>query len=255
MSSVQAIDFQQGLTSAWSSVATFVPKLIAFIAILVVGWFIAKAVATVVGKLLTKVGLDRAVQKAGINEMLAQTNFTATGILTKLVYYAVLLLALQFAFGVWGPNPVSDMFAGVVAWLPKAFIALLIIVVGGAIARAVKDVVLSMFGGLSYGKTLATVVSIFIWGIVIIAALSQAGIATTVTGPVLVTVLATLGGIAVVGVGGGLIKPMTLRWERWLQRAEDEAPRMREQAEAHRFARQSVDPSAGPSVGRAAPLE
>lgn len=44
-------------------------------------------------------------------------------------------------------------------------------------------------------------------------------------------VLATIGGVIVVGAGGGLIKPMQQRWERYLTRAEEEAPRVKEQAQ------------------------
>ncbi|MFD6105905.1 hypothetical protein ACFWFQ_24910, partial [Nocardia salmonicida] len=56
--SVIAIDFQQGLTDAWSSVAQFVPKAVAFIAILLVGWIIAKVVAKIVNAVLERVGFD-----------------------------------------------------------------------------------------------------------------------------------------------------------------------------------------------------
>ena len=49
----------------------------------------------------------------------------------------------------------------------------------------------------------------------IIAALGKINIATTVTTPVLVTVLATIGGVIVVGFGGGLIKPAQQRWDGW----------------------------------------
>jgi hypothetical protein len=51
-----------------------------------------------------------------------------------------------------------------------------------------------------------------------------------VTMPVLITVLATVGGIAVVGLGGGLIVPMRQRWERWLVSAEREGMRARQQS-------------------------
>ena len=53
--------------------------------------------------------------------------------------------------------------------------------------------------------------------------------ATTVTTPVLITVLATVGGILVIGVGGGLIAPMAKRWEGWLARAEQESGTITEQ--------------------------
>ncbi len=40
----------------------------------------------------------------------------------------------------------------------------------------------------------------------------------------LITILATVGGVIVVGVGGGLIRPMQQRWESYLSTAEREAP-------------------------------
>ena len=46
--------------------------------------------------------------------------------------------------------------------------------------------------------------------------------------PVLVAILGTIGGILVVGVGGGLIKPMQQRWENYLDKAEREGRNMRE---------------------------
>ena len=50
------------------------------------------------------------------------------------------------------------------------------------------------------------------------------------TTPVLIAILATVGGVIVVGVGGGLIRPMQQRWESYLSTAEREAPRIKAQA-------------------------
>ena len=69
----------------------------------------------------------------------------------------------------------------------------------------------------------------FILGLGVIAALNQVCIATTVTTPVLIAVLATLAGVIVVGVGGGLIKPMRACWEGYLSAIEAEAPKIKEQ--------------------------
>ena len=145
----------------------------------------------------------------------------------------MLLFTLQFAFGVWGPNAISDLIRGVVAWLPRAFIAIVIVVVAAAIANAVRDLVSGALGGLSYGKVLADLVAVFILALGVIAALNQVGIATTVTTPVLIAVLATVAGILIVGVGGGLVKPMQSRWDGWLDRAAEESRAVQE----HRRAR------------------
>jgi hypothetical protein len=233
MADLAAVDFGQGLSNAWSAIATFVPKLLAFLVILFIGWLIAKALAKVVDKVLERVGFDRVVERGGIDRVMANSKYDASDIIAKIVYYAILLIALQMAFGVFGDNPVSAMLTGIVAFLPKAIVAIIIIVVAGAIARAVRDLVAGALSGLSYGRTLATIASVAIWGLGIIAALNQIGVATSVTMPVLITVLATIGGIAVVGVGGGLIRPMQQRWEGWLSRAEAELPQAKAAAEAY----------------------
>ena len=220
------------LTDLWKAVLLFVPRAIAFIVILVVGWLIARAVLKIVDVALERVGFDRAVERGGVKRALERTKYDASDILARLAYYAVLLFTLQFAFGVWGPNAISDLIRGVISWLPRAFVAIVIIVVAAAIANAVRDLVSGALGGLSYGKVLADLAAVFILALGIIAALNQVGIATTVTTPVLIAVLATIAGILIVGVGGGLVKPMQNRWDGWLDRAAEESRAIREQRQA-----------------------
>ncbi|MEV6322565.1 hypothetical protein AB0M45_15430 [Nocardia sp. NPDC051787] len=235
-----AIDFQQGFSDAWASIATFVPKLAGFLVILLIGWLVAKAVEKIVDKVLERVGFDRAVERGGVRQMLARSKYDASDILARLAYYAILLIALQIGFGVFGPNPVSNVIGGIVAWLPRLAVAIVIVVVAGAIAHAVRDVVGNTLGGLSYGPMLARIAAVFIWAIGIVAALNQIGVATAVTVPILVAVLATVGGILVVGVGGGMIRPMQQRWENWISDLEHEIPTARGHAEAYRRGREDA---------------
>ncbi|MEU5528993.1 hypothetical protein ABZ744_18810 [Micromonospora chersina] len=241
-------NFGDAVGDAFRSVMLFLPKAVAFIAILVAGWLIAKAVLKIVDKVLERVHFDRAVERGGIKTALARSKYDASDIVAKLAYYAVLLVTLQLAFGIWGPNPISDLIQGVVAWLPRAFVAIVIVVVAAAIAKAVKDIISSALGGLSYGRVLANIASVFILGLGIIAALNQIGVATTVTTPVLIAVLATVGGILVVGVGGGLVRPMQSRWENWLARAEEESRTIATHARAYQAGRRDVEARfAGPA--------
>lgn len=221
---------EDALRDMWRSVATVAPKLLVFLLILIVGWIIAKLIAKAIDKILERVGFDRAVERGGVRKALEGSRYDASTIVSKIVYYALVLVVLQFAFGVFGPNPVSDLLAGVIAFLPRLLVALIIVVVAAAIAAAVRDIVNNALSGLSYGRMLGNIASVFILGLGIIAALNQVGIALTVTLPVLIAVLGTIGGILVVGVGGGLIKPMQHRWEDYLTRAERDRDSMRERA-------------------------
>jgi hypothetical protein len=120
-------------------------------------------------------------------------------------------------------------------------VAIVIVVIAAAIAAAVRDIVASALGGLSYGRAVANIASVFILGIGIIAGLNQIGVATTVTTPILVAILASVAGILIVGVGGGLVKPMQARWERWLERAEAESTRLSGQPKAYAAGRNDAE--------------
>ena len=245
--SAQALDVGDSISDGLSTVARFVPKFLGFLIILVIGYFVAKLLAKAVDKVLERVGFDRAVERGGVGRALQRSKYDASDLVAKLVYYGILLLTLQMAFGVFGPNPVSDLLNGVVAWIPKAIVAIVIVVVAAAIANAVKDLISGALGGLSYGRILANVAAAFIIGLGIIAALTQIGVAVAVTVPVLIAVLATIGGILVVGVGGGLVRPMQDRWTRWLNRLELEAPMVRQQAAAYQRGREDAAASAQPA--------
>ncbi|CAL9539058.1 hypothetical protein SUDANB121_04217 [Nocardiopsis dassonvillei] len=220
------MDVGQGLTTAWQAVASFVPLLAGFLVILVLGWIIAWFVGKGVGKALHGVGLDRALHRGGVGEYFERSRWSASELCGKIVYYVALLFVFTLAFNVFGPNPVSTLLNEVIAWMPRGIVALVIVVVTAMIAKAVRDLITGALGGLSYGRLLANIAAVAILALGVIAALNQMGIATTVTTPVLVAVLATVGGVIVVGVGGGLIRPMQQRWEGWLERAEEETGRL-----------------------------
>lgn len=222
---------EDALRDGLATVAEFIPKLVLFLVILLIGWLIAKAIAKAIDKVLEKVGFDGAVERGGIKKALAKSQYDASAIVGKLVYYTLMLFVLQLAFGVFGPNPISDLITQVIAFLPKIIVAIIILVIAAAIATAVRELITNTLGGLSYGAILANIAAAFIIGLGVIAALNQVNIATTVTLPVLITVLATVGGILVVGVGGGLIKPMQHRWEGYLETMAAESQNIKDEAD------------------------
>ena len=251
-------DIGAALRDGLSLVARFVPQLLLFLVILLIGFLVAKGLRKATNAILERVGFDRAVERGGIGRALAQSKYDASDLVATLVYYAILLITLQIAFSAFGPNPISDLLTRIVAFLPQLVVAIVIVVIAAAIAAAVKDLISSAMGGLSYGRILANIASVFIIGLGVIAALSQIGVAIAVTLPVLIAVLGTVAGILIVGVGGGLIGPMRQRWETILNRAEQEAPRAAAEArsnsgQAASDLRSKVDPDAPTAVVQSPP--
>jgi hypothetical protein len=226
------VDVREGVESAWESVITFVPKLAAFLVILLIGILIAKGVEKLLNAVLERVGFDRLVERGGFKQALDRSKFDASDILAKIVFYTLVLLTLQLAFGVFGPNPISDLLQGLIAFLPKLFVAILILVIAAYVASAVRTIVSSTLGGLSYGRMLATLASAAIWVVGIAAALNQVEIAPAIVNGLFYALLALVVGVAIVAIGGGGIQPMRQRWERALTKVEAEAPRAKQEVQS-----------------------
>lgn len=231
-----SIDIMDTLQKTLDELGTFLPKLLGFLIILLIGWIIAKAAAKLLALVLTKLGFNTLLSKAGADDLLRGAQIEPIGLIAKLAYYFILLIALKVALDVLGITAITALVDDIVLWLPKLFIAIVIVVIAGAVANAVKDLIAAALGGVSYGPLVGKIAAGFIVALGVIAALNQVGIGTTVTMPVLIAVLATIGGILVVGVGGGLIRPMSLRWEGWLNGLAAETQKAKAGGGAHQAA-------------------
>lgn len=242
MEVLAAIDLEGGFESAWASILTFVPKLLGFLLILGIGYFLAKALEKVLDGILERVGFDRMVERGGIKTALARSSLDASSILARIVFYVAFLFVLQLAFGLFGPNPISDLLAGIIAFLPNLFVAVVIVVITAAVATAAKTLIESVLGGLSYGRILAVMAAVAIWVVGVAAALNQVNIAPEIVNGLFYAMLALVVGVGIVAIGGGGIQPMRERWQRALTRVDQEAPRIRQESQgAGEVARQQAE--------------
>jgi mechanosensitive ion channel-like protein len=192
---------------------------------------IAKLIAKAANAILERVGFDRAVERGGIKRALERTKYDASDILGKVIFYALFLIVLQMAFGVFGPNPISDLLEGVIAYLPKVIAAILILVIAFAIAAAARELIDATLGGLSYGRVLANIAGAAIVVVGVFAALDQLQIAPAIVTGLFYALLAIVVGSAVIAIGGGGIYPMRARWERALAKYDEEKPNVQRAAQ------------------------
>jgi len=235
------IDYQQGLENAWAKVVTFAPKLLGFFVILLIGYFIAKVLSKVTNAALERIGFDNWVERGSLKTALDRSNTDASDIIALIVFWAVFLIALQLAFGLWGPNPISDLLHGLIAYLPNVFVAVIILVIAGALARVVTDVLQAMLGSVTGGEWIARLAGAAILVIGIFAALDQLNVAPAIVTGLFYALLVVIAGSLVVAFGVGGI-PVARRYvERWAARADTSAQQ----------ARATADPEAGKAAARA----
>ena len=107
MSDIQAapgLDITGPLTDTLRAILLFLPKFAAFVAIVVVGWVASRLIKMAVRRALVRLGFDRAVQRSAVSRALARTRNEASELVARLVFYALALVTLQIAFGVFAPT-------------------------------------------------------------------------------------------------------------------------------------------------------
>ena len=196
---------QTGITSFFDELFGFLPALIGFLAILLIGWWVARLLSGLVVRLFKAINLDHYLDRAGIGGPLERAGYADSGLfVAKLFYYTLMLLVLKLAFGALDIDALNEPFDELIAWIPKAIVALALIVVGGIVANVVRDLVRSVTTGQTYTNLVTNAAGVGVWVIFGLAALDQAGIASDVIDTLTTTIFASLGAILVIkyGVGG-----------------------------------------------------
>jgi hypothetical protein len=221
------IDIESGLQSAWQHVATIVPKLLGFFLILLIGWFIAKALSKLTNSLLERVGFDNWVERGSLKQAFARNNTDASDLVAVLVFWTVFLITLQLAFGIWGPNPISDLLHGLIAYIPRIVVAVVILVIAAAVARVLTDVLRPMLGAVEGGDWIARAAGVAVLVIGVFAALDELQIAPAIVVGLFYALLAVIVGSLIVAFGGGGIPVAREYLQRWRVRGEAKAAEIR----------------------------
>ena len=196
---------QTGITDFFSQLFGFLPNLIGFLFILFIGWFIARFIARLVGRVFKAINLDHYLDKAGIGGPLERAGYKDSGrFVAKIIYYMVMLIVLKLAFGALDINALNEPFDQLIAWIPKALVALILIVVGGIVANVVRDLVSGLTAGQSYSNLVTNAAGMAVWLLFGLAALDQAQIAGDLVDTLTTAVFASLSAILIIkfGVGG-----------------------------------------------------
>lgn len=205
MSLLAAESFQDRLSAILDDLVDFLPKFLAALGILIIGWIVARIIQRVVVSILKRLRFDELVDKAGLGAGLARSGYPDSGVLlAKILYYVVLLIALQLAINVFGESQVQEALNGLIELLPKIVVALIIVVITGWVANVVRALVAPAVNHLGARVLIVNAVVATIWLIGVFAAIDQIGVAENVVQTLFQVVVGSLGFILIIkfGVGG-----------------------------------------------------
>jgi small-conductance mechanosensitive channel len=131
------------LTTALALAFAFIPKLIGFLIILLVGWIVASALSKALTWLLKKIGFERMATRVGLTRLEQQmgVRMNTAEILGKVLYWFVFLIFLVSAFDSLGLTTVSTILTQVIAYIPNVFVAILVLFLGTLASTFVADLV------------------------------------------------------------------------------------------------------------------
>jgi hypothetical protein len=196
----------QSFQNVLDRIIGFLPHLLSFLVLLIIGYIVAKLVAVLVRKVLEKAGLDRRVHESSsrkyLEKVLAGTS-PARGV-ARVAFWVIFAFFLFAAIGALGIPALTLFMNQVVAYLPNIIAAILIFAVAAIVAGAASSAIGRMMGDTTTGKVAATVVPALVMVIAVFMILQQLRIAEEI---VQIAFAATMGALALglalaFGLGG-----------------------------------------------------
>jgi len=220
----------------------FIPLLLGFLLIMLVGYLIAAALSKAVTFLLRKIGFDNLSNRIGLTrlEQRMGVRLDPAGVLGKIVFWFILLVFLVPATNALGLTAVSGILNTMIAYIPNVFVAILVLFLGTLAATFVADIVRGTTATANVGNPniFANIARYAIMGFAALIALEQLQIA-----PALLNILFTaiVGAAAIAfGLAFGLGGQDAAR--RWLARTEGTVASAASQIQAQQTANQLRSP-------------
>ena len=165
------------LRGTLQEIGAFLPRLGVAMAVLVVGWLLAKAFRLGVVKALRAVNFHILTERAGIDGFLQQggTDRDTTDGIGVIAYALVLLASLIIAFNSLGLTQVTDLLGKAMLFVPRLLVALLVVVFGSYFARFVGSAVQAYFRktGISDAEMLGRIVQYAVLTFVVLLAIDH----------------------------------------------------------------------------------
>ena len=180
----------------------FLPSLIGAIIVLIIGYIVGWLIGHLVKVILDKSGLDKLMRKGALTKEVGHVNIPS--ITGEIVKWLIVIVFLQQAVALVKLGELSDMLSAFVGWLPSLIVAVIILLVGLAVAHylGVKVEEHSKQKGIKISIKLVKAAIVIM---VLIVALKQIGVQVGLLENTFLILIGALGiGLAVaLGIGLG----------------------------------------------------
>ncbi len=188
--------------------ANFIPKVLLALVLLFLGFVFAKILAKTVSSAFAKLGIDNLMERSGVTGVLQRAGIKAPpgAFLAKLLFWITMLFVVKIAAQQASIKDISDIVVSIIAFMPNAITAALIMLVGFVVADIIKNTTYNSLSaaGLEYAGTLSKIIFGFIFILVLTVALAKINIQTELLNATVKIILASLGLALAISLGLGL---------------------------------------------------
>lgn len=172
----------EGLTAGFQSMVAqmlaYLPRIVAAVLILVLGWFVARLLRKLIVRTISHLDQlwQRLISKRGLAHL--QPRRPPTRIVGELVFWLLMLIFVTLATEILGLDIFGVWLKEIVTYLPLAVAGLLIVLVGFVVSSLARDLVTSAADSarLSHGDLLGRTAQFIILVTAIIIGIDQVGI-------------------------------------------------------------------------------
>lgn len=216
-----------GLTAGLDRFANGVPTVLGALLILIIGWIIAGALAAVVTKLSRTAHVDTLADHAKVNDFLSRsgTRMKASDILGEVIKWVVRLVFIEMAAEQCGLTQVTTLVNGILAYIPKIVVSLLLLGVGAFLGNLLAGIVrgAASEAGMGNPSLLGKLASGAVMAFAIIAAVNELGVAPVVVNTLYIGLVAALSLALGLSFGLGGKETAAKLTEQWMGQAQQTA--------------------------------
>ena len=223
------------MAQALSLLLAAIPRIIGFIIVVAIGWFIAALIARAVSALLRSIRFNDMADRSGFAGFVANTGVEtdSSGFVAEIAKWFVRLITLVVGFDALGLPAVSDVLRQLLLWLPNLVVAIAVLIFGGLAANWLAGLVRGATAKADLGNPdlFAAIARVAVWAFAIVIAVNQVGIARDLVN---ILFMAIVGAVALAlglafGIGGRDTAAEVVR--NWYDRSRGLAPKAGEAAE------------------------
>jgi len=166
----------ENLQKLFDALIQSVPKMMGAVLIFIVGWIIAKIVTNIVKKLLVKSGIDKIGDQVNDIDIFQKANFEfkLSTVISKVLYYTLLLIFTVVAVDVLGMESLSNLVGDLINYVPKLVTAMALLLIGALLADAISGIAKSTFASLGIPSA-GIIGSLIFWLVFLTIAVSALG--------------------------------------------------------------------------------